>query len=197
MHGKKQKDLSVVLPSYNEGDNIGILVSKLNKTLSSMNLNYEIIVIDGRSKDKTQETARAAGAVVVEQKGKGYGDALKEGFRTAKGKYVLTMDADLSHDPIFIRVLWENRESADLVIASRFIKGGLADMPLSRVILSGLLNKFFSLALSIPVKDLSSGFRLYKKSVLSELDLNGTDFNILQEILVRLYSAGWVVEARR
>ncbi|MFH0876152.1 MAG: glycosyltransferase [archaeon] len=186
-------DISVVLPAYNEGKNIGHLIIKLKQFLSGMNLNYEIIVIDGRSKDSTQEVARTAGAVVIEQKGKGYGNALKEGFNTAKGEYVLTMDADLSHDCIFIRDLWEKRKSSDLVIASRFVNGGLADMPLSRVVLSGLLNKFFSSVLAIPIKDLSSGFRLYKRSILSQIDLAGTDFNILQEILVRLYSVGWTV----
>lgn len=193
MMKNKKTEISVVLPTYNEGGNVGELIQRLNKVLSSLTKKYEIIVVDGHSKDNTVKEAKETGAKVFLQKEKGYGAALKEGFQAAKGDYIITMDADLSHDPIFIRDLWKKRHSYDLVIASRNIKGGKADMPITRRMLSRLLNLFFSYVLSTPVKDLSSGYRMYKKEVLDEIKIVGKDFNVLQEILVRAYSAGFMI----
>jgi SAM-dependent methyltransferase len=105
----------------------------------------------------------------------------------------LTLDADLSHEPDFIIKLWRERDHADIVIASRYVKGGAAYMPLRRKLLSRLLNRFFALGLSLPVRDLSSGFRLYRANVLADLCLEGRNFDILEETLVKAYSAGWRV----
>lgn len=190
---KNKTEISIVLPTYNEEGNVSELIARLNKVLNPLTKNYEIIVIDGYSKDSTVKEAKAAGAKVFLQKEKGYGAALKEGFDIAKGDYVITMDADLSHDPIFIKEMWKKRHSYDLIIASRNIKGGKADMPMTRRFLSKFLNLFFSYMLSTPVKDLSSGYRMYKKEVLDEIKIIGKDFNVLQEILVRAYSAGFMI----
>jgi ubiquinone/menaquinone biosynthesis C-methylase UbiE len=103
------------------------------------------------------------------------------------------LDADLSHDPDFIIKLWRAREQADVVIASRYVKGGVAYMPLNRKLLSRVLNRFFALGLSLPVRDLSSGFRLYHAPVLAGLQLEGRNFDVLEEVLVKAYSAGWRV----
>src|SRR5262249_19784640 len=96
-------------------------------------------------------------------------------------------------DPDFIIKLWRARESADVVIASRYVKGGVAYMPLHRKMLSGVLNRFFAVGLGLPVRDLSSGFRIYDRRVLQDLDLEGRNFDILEEILVKIYAEGWRV----
>jgi len=103
------------------------------------------------------------------------------------------LDADLSHDPDFIIKLWRAREMADVVIASRYVKGGVAYMPLGRKLLSRVLNRFFALGLGLSVRDLSSGFRLYRARVLAGLDLHGQNFDVLEEVLVKVCSAGWRV----
>jgi dolichol-phosphate mannosyltransferase len=95
------------------------------------------------------------------------------------------MDADYSHPPVFICDLWESRNSADIIIASRYIRGGKADMPISRYLLSRVLNTFFGLGLNIPVRDMSSGYRLYSATVIRDLEIECSDFDVLQEILVR------------
>jgi dolichol-phosphate mannosyltransferase len=72
----------------------------------------------------------------VEQGDRGYGGALKAGFRAAKGEYILTMDADLSHMPAVIAAPWQHRERADIVIASRYVEGGSAQVPFGRYFFS-------------------------------------------------------------
>lgn len=101
------------------------------------------------------------------------------------------MDADLSHPAHVIRALWEQRDRAELLIASRYVEGGRADMPPGRRLLSRLLNWSFRHALHIPVRDLSSGFRLYHASLLAGLTSTAEDFNFLQEILIGAHARGY------
>ncbi len=190
---KKTPEISIVLPTYNEGGNVSPLIERLRKVLDSITRNYEIIVVDGHSKDSTRDEARKAGAKMMIQKEKGYGAALKEGFAAAAGDYIITMDADLSHDPVFIRDLWKKRKKYEVIIASRNVTGGKADMPLQRRVLSRMLNMVFAFALSTPLKDLSSGYRMYNANALREIKIIGNDFNVLQEILVRMYNSGFRV----
>ncbi|MBW3015151.1 glycosyltransferase [Candidatus Woesearchaeota archaeon] len=187
-------DLSVVIPTYNEGGNVGKLISMIKEVLKPITSDYEILIIDGNSKDNTQEEARGAGANVLVQTGKGYGNALKLGLKSAKGKYIVTMDADLSHNPKVINELWMNRDKAELVIASRFTKGGSAEMSWSRRFLSRSLNLVFSKVLAIPVKDMSSGYRLYQSKVFKEFEIKGDNYDVLQYILIKIYSSGWKVK---
>jgi len=186
-------DLTVLIPVLDECDNVATLLPRLRRMLDALRCRYEVVVVDGGSRDRTVEVARDLGAQVLRQRAPGYGGALREGFAAATGRYVLTLDADLSHDPDFVVKLWQERETADVVIASRYVRGGVAYMPLSRKVLSRALNRFFALGLGLPVRDLSSGFRLYRASTLRELRLTGRNFDVLEEILVKAYAAGFRV----
>jgi glycosyltransferase involved in cell wall biosynthesis len=186
--------LSVVIPALNEGLNIRELITSMHQEIPKITDDYEILIVDGGSKDNTRELAASLGARVVMQKEKGYGGALKTGFISAKGEYIVTLDADLSHSPTFIPLMWEAKSDAEIVIASRYAHGGSAEMPLSRRILSRILNMVFTRGLSLPVKDISSGFRLYHSSTLRELDLTSSDFDILEEVLVKCYAQGWKIK---
>ena len=186
--------LSVVIPALNEGLNIRELITSMHQEIPKITDDYEILIVDGGSKDNTRELAASLGARVVMQKEKGYGGALKTGVISAKGEYIVTLDADLSHSPTFIPLMWEAKSDAEIVIASRYAHGGSAEMPLSRRILSRILNMVFTRGLSLPVKDISSGFRLYHSSTLRELDLTSSDFDILEEVLVKCYAQGWKIK---
>ncbi len=186
-------ELSVLIPVLNERDNLAALLPRLDRVLNEIGCCSEVLVVDGGSGDGTVEAARGLGARVLVQRTPGYGGALREGFAAAAGQYVLTLDADLSHDPDFIIKLWRARATADVVIASRYVKGGVAYMPLDRKLLSRVLNRFFALGLGLPVRDLSSGFRLYRARVLAGLELQGRNFDILEEVLVKAYAEGWRV----
>jgi dolichol-phosphate mannosyltransferase len=88
---------------------------------------------------------------------------------------------------VFLKDFWLKRLDADLLIASRYVAGGRADMAISRRILSTILNRTYALLLGMKLRDLSSGFRMYDRKVLATLDLRARDFDALEEILVRIH----------
>jgi len=186
-------ELTVVIPTLNEEGNIAAVVNGVHRVCRSLTENYEVLVVDGGSKDRTVEEAAACSATIIRQKDPGYGAALREAFTQASGQFIITLDSDLSHPPNVIHALYRNRWRGEILIASRYIKGGLANMPWIRKVLSLVLNQVFSRALDIPVADLSSGFRLYHRKVVQETGCSRSDFSFLQEVLVKGYSAGFQV----
>jgi dolichol-phosphate mannosyltransferase len=186
-------DVSVVLPVVNERENLRELLPRLDRLFDREHLSHEIIVVDGGSTDGTREAAEKLGARVVAERRRGYGGALETGFAEARGDYVLTLDADLSHEPDFVAKLWRARERADIVIASRYTRGGVAYTSFTRRVISRLLNGVLRRLLSIPVRDLSSGYRLYRREVLAGLEIEGRNFEALEEILVKAYARGFSV----
>ena len=149
--------------------------------------------MDGGSRDGTPAAVAKRGGRVVTQTERGYGGALIAGFAATRAPYVLTMDADLSHRPVFIEELWKRRHEADVLIASRYVAGGRADMTATRRLFSHVLNRVYRRVLSVDVHDLSSGFRMYRRDALAGLTLEARDFDVLEEILIRVYNAGWTV----
>jgi dolichol-phosphate mannosyltransferase len=186
--------LSVIIPALNERENLEVLIPRIQAVTRELGIEAEILVVNGPSRDGTAEAATALSARVVPQKERGYGGALVAGFAAASAEYVLTMDADLSHPPTFIGDLWNHRADADLIIASRYVPGGGATMGWSRVLMSRLLNVMFRLLLRLPVRDLSSGYRLYRRSCLEPLRLVSRDFDVLEEILVLGYRRQWLIK---
>jgi dolichol-phosphate mannosyltransferase len=184
-------EISVVIPAWNEADNLAKLLPQMHKVLTDLGRAYEIIVVDNQSADGTEQVCTEAGAVLIQQTERGYGGALWSGFQRAQGDYILTMDADLSHTPDFVPRMWEHRADAELIIASRYVEGGTADMPAYRHILSLILNAVYTKLLSLPVQDISSGFRLYHAAMLRGLDLESNDFDALEEILIKCYARGY------
>ena len=187
-------DLSVVIPALEEGENLAVLLPSLGQTLDDLGIDYEVLVVTQAPDPLTLEAVERAGAQLFTQTRPGYGGAVLEGFNAAKGDYVLTMDADLSHQPVVVRDLWAARGQAEVTIASRYVPGGRAEMPFERRILSRLLNAALRRGIAMPVHDLSSGFRLYRGSALRGQDFSSRDFDLLEEILVKAYCEGWRVQ---
>jgi len=186
-------DLSIIIPALNEAGNIGPLVTRCRGVIQRLGVSAEIIVVDGGSKDGTVVEAEQAGGRVIQQVGRGYGGALRTGFGAARGRHIQTMDSDLSHEPEVIQSLWDARERADVIIASRYVKGGGAEMPKFRAVLSRILNVTFTTAFRMPVHDISSGFRLYRATTLKSISFHASDFDVLEEILILIYINGGTV----
>ncbi len=186
-------DISVVIPVLNERENLERLLPLLKDVLDEMGLTAEIIVADGSSLDGSREIAEQYGASVVRQQERGFGGGLLAGFTAATAPYIVTMDADLSHRPIFLQSFWEQREKAELLIASRFVEGGRADMSLFRLLSSQLLNLVHRRALALELYDLSSGFRMYRNGILDWGLIQARDFDVQVELLVRIHSRGFRV----
>jgi dolichol-phosphate mannosyltransferase len=186
-------DLSVVIPAKGEGPNLGALLPALRKATDALGLQAEILVITPGADPFGESVARDAGARVLQQATPGYGGALRCGFEAADADWILTMDADQSHQPGFIADMWSARDRADLVVASRYVPGGRAIMPFGRYVLSRVLNLVYSRGLGVPVADMSSGFRLYRKRRLPDLRSLPENFDALQTLLVQAYTDGWQV----
>jgi len=186
-------DVSVILPVMNEAENLRVLIPRLIASLERERLTHEIVVVDGPSTDGTRETAEALGARVVGERKRGYAGALETGIAEARGDYLLTLDADQSHDPDFIIKMWRARKRADIVVASRYVLGGVAYSDFIRRSTSWFLNQALRRMLSIPVLDMSSGYRLYRREVFAELELTSANFEVQEEILVKAYASGFSV----
>lgn len=182
--------MTILIPALNEAGNIGELVQRCQAEAARLGVRAEILIVDGGSTDGTVAEAQGAGATVLVQKAPGYGGALSEGLAAARGAFIITMDSDLSHEPEVIGDLWAARESAELIIASRYVPGGGAEMSAWRGVLSRILNVIFTAALRIPVRDISSGFRLYHAAPVRALRLKAVNFDVLEEILILLFNDG-------
>jgi SAM-dependent methyltransferase len=131
--------------------------------------------------------------IAVPSDPKGFGHELRAGLRQARGTHVLTIDPDFEGPMTFLADLWARRDDAEVIIASRYVDGSRVDMPALRQAGSRLLNTVFRRGLSLGVNDGSSAIRLYRADVVKALALEATDYDILQEVLVRAYAAGWRV----
>ena len=150
--------------------------------------------MDGGSVDDTVAVAERFGAAILRQRGTGYGAAIRTALEDVDCEYIITMDADGSHPPVLLQYLYRARHSAEIVIASRYIPQGYADVPLWRRLLSKLLNRSFGRMLGLPVSDLSSGYRLYRRDAVRKLDLQMETFAVLQEALIKSYCEGYAIK---
>lgn len=187
-------DLSIVIPALNEASNLEQLLPALTACLRTMDIGWEILVIDANSPDNTREVSQRHGATYIQENKPGYGSAVLHGVSEARGAYVLTMDADLSHPAEIIESLWAARAKAEIIVASRYVEGGKADQNLGRLMLSRILNRFFRLGFQTQIRDMSSGFRLYRKEIFQHLDLEFSNFVIVVEVLLRAQAAGFTVQ---
>lgn len=151
--------VSVIIPAYNEADNIGRIVRQVHQLYP----NFEIIVIDDGSSDNTAEVAAAAGAIAIQHPYNiGNGAAVKSGIREASRDILVFMDGDGQHDPEDIRRLLENMPEYDMVVGARSFRG---QATLGRAFGNKIYNWFASYVAKFPIKDLTSGFRAIKANV--------------------------------
>jgi dolichol-phosphate mannosyltransferase len=168
----------VVIPTYDERENLGRVVARLNVAVPAA----DILVVDDASPDGTGELAEEMAAAdprvrVLHREGKsGLGAAYLAGFRHAlsgEHQVVVEMDADGSHAPEDLPALLAALDAgADLVLGSRYIPGGeVVNWPAHREWLSRGANLYARIALGAPVRDITAGYRVYRRQVLEQLDL--------------------------
>lgn len=202
---------SIILPTYNERDNLPLITQLLHDTLTDAKLNYEIVVVDDSSPDNTLEVAKSLQQIfgkdhfqIVSRPGKlGLGSAYSAGLKASSGQRIILMDADLSHHPKFIpemiAVMDDNNPSSkkkkmDIVSGTRYRKGGgVAGWDTFRKLTSCGANFLATFLLSTGgASDLTGSFRLYERSaielILPQVKSKGYAFQM--EILVRAHKAG-------
>lgn len=193
-------DCTVVIPTYNERDNIGVLIPQILELPR-----FRVLVVDDSSPDGTGEVvaqlARADERVglLSRPSKQGLGRAYLAGFRRALAegaKFICEMDADFSHDPQYLSQLLAAAESGyDLVLGSRYVRGGgTVNWGWARQLISRGGNSYARAILGLPVMDATGGYRCYRRRVLESLDLsaiqsNGYSFQI--ELVYRTLRAGF------
>ena len=187
-------EVAIAIPCLNEARNLESLLPQIQKVIAHFKIPAQVVVVDGGSVDDTVQVAERFGATVLHQRGVGYGAAIGSALKDIECEYVITMDGDCSHPPVMLHYLYRERHAAEIVIASRYVPQGYADMPRWRRVLSGLLNKSFGVMLGLPVLDLSSGYRLYRRDAVQKLDLQMQTFAVLQEALIKSYCEGYAIK---
>lgn len=180
--------ISVVLPAYQEAENLKNILPNIHEVLK--NVDHEILVIDTMEPmDNTEEVCRENHTRYIPRTGGNlYGDAIRTGFASASGKYTVIMDADGSHDPREILNFLEVMEQGktDLVIGSRYCKGGYTDNNFILRFMSWALNVTYRVFFGLKVKDVSDSFRMYKTHQIQQLQFECDNFDIVEEILIKL-----------
>jgi len=183
--------ISIIVPTYNERDNILPLIERLSQTLSGHC--FEILLVDDSSNDGTIDTAAALAEkypvkVLVRSNERGLATAVLHGLQYARGEIIGVMDADLQHPPeINAALLKALEDGADMAIASRYVKGGgCPNWGLTRRIISkGALSlAHLLLPVSRKVKDPMSGFFMFKKEKIAGVAFKPIGYKILLEMLV-------------
>lgn len=193
---------ALVLPTYNERENLAAMVA----AIQALPTPIHIIVVDDNSPDGTgaiadELAARQPAVEVIHRAGKlGLGTAYAAGFRQAIAQgsdLILTMDADFSHDPQYLPAILAAGRRYDLVIGSRYVPGGgVRNWPWHRQALSWGANTIAHLLLGLHARDCTAGFRCYRREVLETVDpasIRANGYSYLIEMLYCCERAGFAV----
>jgi dolichol-phosphate mannosyltransferase len=196
----------LILPTYNEADNLEELVRGVLPQLEGTGLPHTVLVVDDGSPDGTGEIADRLASelapvrVLHRARKQGLGRAYLAGFEMALGAgadLVMEMDADFSHDPADVPRLIAAAGAADLVLGSRYVPGGgVVNWGLARRLVSRGGCAYARVVLGIPVRDLTGGFKCFNRRVLEALDLSGVHANgygFQIELTYKAVRAGYTV----
>ncbi len=183
--------ITIALLAYNEAENLMLLLPKIIEYVNRIegNIPYTIEVIDTMEPlDNTAEVCQLYGAEYYNQDTPGFGGAFRSSIQHAERELFLILDSDGSHNPIYIPAMYEKfiSENCDLVIGSRYVKGGKTFDSKSSIVMSKILNAFFRLFLGIHAKDISTDYRLYDAEQLKNVQLENVNYDVLQEVLLKL-----------
>lgn len=194
-----QPALSVVISGYNEEQAVQLVLRGVLKFFGEQKIDGELVFCNNHSTDKTgplaDEVAQGDKRLRIihrhNRPNTDLGSSLKEGLGNATGEYVLIMDCDASHDYNEINNLWQKRSEADIIIGSRYIAGGRAELNPKRWLFSTGYNVFARLLTGVRVKDMTTGFKLYRRErVFSGMDLTNNGFGLHVEILLKAAAKG-------
>jgi dolichol-phosphate mannosyltransferase len=178
-----ERDVLVVIPTYNERENLRELLAGIREHAPGAS----VLFVDDGSPDGTAEEAealgRGLGGIEVLQRGRrlGIGSAYREGFARglASGyRRFVSMDADLSHEPRYLPAILAASERADVVIGSRYVRGvSVVNWSVKRLVLSVAANGYARAVTGLPVRDCTSGFQCFRREVLEAIHVERLRFN--------------------
>ena len=196
------KRILVFSATYNEIENIRELINGIQKNLP----NSSILIIDDNSPDKTQEVINELKKkneslfLIKREKKLGLDSAHRAAFKYAienNFDYLITMDADLSHDPSKIPMFIDELNSNSFVIGSRYIEGGRNETKLSRYLLSIVGNKIIKIVLGINCEEFTTSYRAFNLSKLSNFDIykiNAQGYSFFMETIYQIHKSGYLIK---
>ena len=197
-------DISIVIPMFNEADNVESTLMRVVEALASFKGTYEIVAVNDGSIDNTLEILNRLkgqnGKIKVSSypKNVGRGMALRRGFQESRGEIIVSIDADLSYDPGYILDLVETLKKdpdLDFVLASPYMPGGgVQNVPFHRLWISKLGNKILRLAMPNRIYTSTGIFRAYRRKLLDSLELESDGKEIHLEILSKAIALGYRVK---
>ncbi|MDY6862824.1 MAG: glycosyltransferase family 2 protein [Thermodesulfobacteriota bacterium] len=198
---KLKKDISVIIPMCNEEENLKDTVNEVKEVLNSLSLNWEIILVDDGSVDNTPSIAREISngeksvKLRTHSRNYGRGRAIRTGFNACQGNIIVTIDADLSYDPLYILDVYncfQSEPDIHVVLPSPYMPGGSTQkIPFFRLLVSRIGNKILSFSMSKKIYTITSIFRGYRKEVIDCLELESDDKEIHLEILTKVLAMGY------
>jgi dolichol-phosphate mannosyltransferase len=196
--------VSVVLSTYNEKENLSNMVPLIEKILTANGIKGEIIVVDDNSPDGTSDIARKFGEdfgnvrLLWRPAKLGPGSAHADGYKFARGEIVVGMDTDFSHDPHDIpRFVAKIREGYDLVVGSRYIRGGTYEVrtfeTLKKSIASRLGNVLILILTRAPVHDFTTALRAIRYEVIHKVETESKGNSFFMEFIIKSYRRGYKI----
>jgi glycosyltransferase involved in cell wall biosynthesis len=197
------KQLSVIIPMFNEEEIIQDTISSVVVELGSLKIDWELVLVNDGSTDATAEICRAAVKgdprirLVDYGPNRGRGYALRRGFLATNGEYVISIDADLTYSPDHISLIWRelNQSGMDIVLGSAYMPGGrTVNVPFKRLLISRIGNLILGLAFPGHLKTITCVLRGYRREVLDSLELEADGKEIHLEILAKAISVGFKIK---
>jgi len=179
--------LSVIIPTMNEEESIGQVIDSVRLALSGWD--FEILVVDTNSKDRTREIAAEKGAVVIEEPRRGYGRAYKTGFERSQGEFIATLDADCTYPaeeiPALHKVLID--QNLEFITTNRFAKLEEGAMSAKHRLGNFALTFVSNLLFQVRIKDSQSGMWVFRRSILDRLVLSDDGMPMSEEIKIEAF----------
>ena len=181
--------ISVVLLAYREEENLRVLLPQIKEQMETCGESYEILVIDTeRALDQTEAVCKQYSARYVNQEEKGFGGAFRTGIKYAAYDKFLILDSDGSHPTKYIPELYKKFMTGryDVVIGSRYVGGGQTNDKWSSKVMSHILNGVFRICIGVTARDISTDYRMYNTVQLKKIKLSCENYDVLQEVLLKL-----------
>jgi len=187
------KYISIIIPAFDEGKNLKILLPQIiaaKKQMAEKAIAIDVLVVLPRVADPMSVTAVLTNQCryINRTPSDSFGDAIRTGIMntSANSEFTIFLDADGSHSPRSLEKLISYSDEADVVVASRYTRGGSTSHSFVLEAMSRLLNYAFRVVIGIPCSDISTNFKLYKSNDLKQLNLTCSNFDVIEEILIRL-----------
>lgn len=190
-------NIVIIIPAFQEYENLEFLLPLISNSIleNFADHSVNVIIVDSvEFNSKTKILCEENNFIYLNRKPENsFGDAIRSGFsfiieNLPTTKWVIVMDSDGSHDPSLFKNFnkFINDNSYDVVIASRYVEGGSTDNHLFLILLSKIVNIFYKYSFNLKIKDISNNYRLYRYSCIQNINLVEKNFDIVEEILIKL-----------